>query len=135
MNSSFKTNKSNLFIASNPKKDEDISPFIDKGEFLLFRPRINRIYNMDNFDYVRNYNNEPIAIGKGGYGKIYLAKNMKDNKEYAIKYISKEKMKSVGVDGSVIQREIDVHIRITHPRIIKLYSFLEDKYNYYLALE
>ena len=135
MNSSFKTNKSNLFIASNPKKDEDISPFIDKGEFLLFRPRINRIYNMDNFDYVRNYNNEPIAIGKGGYGKIYLAKNMKDNKEYAIKYISKEKMKSVGVDGSVIQREIDIHIRITHPRIIKLYSFLEDKYNYYLALE
>jgi len=90
---------------------------------------------MDNFEYVRNYNNEPVAIGKGGYGKIYLAKNMKDNKEYAIKYISKEKMKSVGVDGSVIQREIDVHIRITHPRIIKLYSFLEDKYNYYLALE
>ena len=135
MNTSFKTNKSNLFIASNPKKDEDISPFIDKGEFLLFRPRINRIYYMENFEYVRNYNNEPVAIGKGGYGKIYLAKNMKDNKEYAIKYISKEKMKSVGVDGSVIQREIDVHIRITHPRIIKLYSFLEDKYNYYLALE
>ena len=135
MNTSFKTNKSNLFISSNPKKDENISPFIDKGEFLLFRPRINRIYYMENFEYVRNYNNEPVAIGKGGYGKIYLAKNMKDNKEYAIKYISKEKMKSVGVDGSVIQREIDVHIRITHPRIIKLYSFLEDKYNYYLALE
>ena len=135
MNTSFKTNKSSLFIASNPKKDEEISPFIDKGEFLLFRPRINRVYYIENFDYVRNYNNEPIAIGKGGYGKIYLAKNIKDNKEYAIKYISKEKMKSVGVDGSVIQREIDVHIRITHPRIIKLYSFLEDKYNYYLALE
>ena len=135
MNTSFKTNKSNLFISNNPKKDENLSPFIDKGEFLLFRPRINRLYYMDNFEYVRNYNNEPVAIGKGGYGKIYLAKNMKDNKEYAIKYISKEKMKSVGVDGSVIQREIDVHIRITHPRIIKLYSFLEDKYNYYLALE
>jgi serine/threonine protein kinase len=44
-------------------------------------------------------------------------------------------MKQVGVDGSVIQREIDVHIRINHPRIIKLHSFLEDKYNYYLALE
>ena len=136
MNSSFKMNKSNLFITNNHEKnDEKISPFIDKGEFLLFRPRINRTYYIENFEYVRNFNNEPIAIGKGGYGKIYLAKNMKDNKEYAIKYISKEKMKSVGVDGSVIQREIDVHIRITHPRIIKLYSFLEDKYNYYLALE
>ena len=135
MNSSFKTNKSNLFISNEPKNSDNISPFIDKGEFLSFRPRINRTYYIENFDYVRNYNNEPVAIGKGGYGKIYLAKNSKDNKEYAIKYISKEKMKSVGVDGSVIQREIDVHIRITHPRIIKLYSFLEDKYNYYLALE
>ena len=124
MNSSFKMNKSNLFITNNHEKnDEKISPFIDKGEFLLFRPRINRTYYIENFEYVRNFNNEPIAIGKGGYGKIYLAKNMKDNKEYAIKYISKEKMKSVGVDGSVIQREIDVHIRINHPRIIKLHSF------------
>ena len=101
----------------------------------MFRPRINRLYYIENFEYVRNYNDEPIAIGRGGYGKIYLAKNTKDNKEYAIKYISKEKMKQVGVDGSVIQREIDVHIRINHPRIIKLHSFLEDKYNYYLALE
>ena len=135
MNTSFKKNKSNLYISNEQEKKEDNSPFIDKGEFLLFRPRINRLYYIENFEYVRNYNNEPIAIGRGGYGKIYLAKNTKDNKEYAIKYISKEKMKSVGVDGSVIQREIDVHIRITHPRIIKLLSFLEDKYNYYLALE
>ena len=135
MNTSFKTNKSNLYISDNPEKKEITSPFIDKGEFLKFRPRINRLYYIENFEYVRNYNDEPVAIGRGGYGKIYLAKNTKDNKEYAIKYISKEKMKSVGVDGSVIQREIDVHIRITHPRIIKLHSFLEDKYNYYLALE
>lgn len=135
MNTTFKTNKSNLFISNSPEKSEDISPFIDKGEFLMFRPRINRLYYIENFEYVRNYNDEPIAIGRGGYGKIYLAKNSKDNKEYAIKYISKEKMKQVGVDGSVIQREIDVHIRINHPRIIKLHSFLEDKYNYYLALE
>ena len=135
MNTTFKTNKSNLFISNSPEKSEDISPFIDKGDFLMFRPRINRLYYIENFEYVRNYNDDPIAIGRGGYGKIYLAKNTKDNKEYAIKYISKEKMKQVGVDGSVIQREIDVHIRINHPRIIKLHSFLEDKYNYYLALE
>ena len=135
MNTPFKKNKSNLYISTEQEKREDNSPFIDKGEFLMFRPRINRLYYIENFEYVRNFNNEPIAIGRGGYGKIYLAKNTKDNKEYAIKYISKEKMKSVGVDGSVIHREIDVHIRITHPRIIKLLSFLEDKYNYYLALE
>ena len=44
-------------------------------------------------------------------------------------------MKEVGVDISVIKREIDVHIRITHPHIIKLFSFLEDRHNFYLAME
>ena len=44
-------------------------------------------------------------------------------------------MKEVKVDTSIIKREIDVHIRITHPHIIKLYSYMEDRYNFYLAME
>ena len=116
-------------------KTDSISPFIEKGEFLDHKPPINRNYSIENFEYITDYSNEPITIGKGGYGKIYLAKNKKDNKEYAIKYVSKEKMKLVGVDFSIIKREIDIHIRITHPRIIKLYSYLEDRYNFYLAME
>jgi serine/threonine protein kinase len=112
-----------------------ISPFIDEGEFLEHRPPINRNYSIDNFEYITDCNKEIITIGKGGYGKLYLARNKKDNKEYAIKYVSKKKMQSVGVDYSIIKREIDIHIRITHPRIIKLLSYLEDRYNFYLAME
>ena len=112
-----------------------ISPFIDQGIFLSHRPPINRNYLMENFEYETDFNNELIAIGKGGYGKLYLAKNKKDKKDYAIKYVSKKKMQSMGVDFSVIKREIDIHLRITHPRIIKLYSYLEDRNNFYLAME
>ena len=39
------------------------------------------------------------------------------------------------ISTSIIKREIDIHIRITHPHIIKLFSYLEDRYNYYLAME
>ena len=112
-----------------------ISPFIDEGLFLSHKPQKNSDYSMDNFEFVKGYNKELIIIGKGGYGKIYLAKNIKDNKEYAIKYVSKKKMKQMEVDSSIIKREIDIHIRITHPHIIKLYSYLEDRDNFYLALE
>ena len=82
-----------------------------------------------------DYNKELLTIGRGGYGKIYLAKNKKDKKEYAIKLISKAKMKSLNVSPSVIRREIDIHIRIFHPHIIRLISFKEDVNSFYLAME
>ena len=112
-----------------------ISPFIDEGVFLDYKPLINYTYMIENFEYLKDYNNEKIIIGKGGYGQLYLAKNKKDGKEYAIKNVSKDKMKSVGIDISIIKREIDIHIRITHPHIIKLFSFSEDRHNFYLAME
>ena len=126
---------SNLPFKQYSPSSDSLSPFIDEGEFLEHRPPINRNYTIDNFEYITDCNKELITIGKGGYGKLYLAKNKKDDKEYAIKYVSKKKMQSVGVDYSIIKREIDIHIRITHPRIIKLYSYLEDRYNFYLAME
>ena len=105
--------KSSSLYKQFSSKSDSISPFIEEGEFLDHKPPINRNYSIENFEYITDYNNDPITIGKGGYGKIYLAKNKKDNKEYAIKYVSKKKMQTVGVDSSIIKREIDIHIRIT----------------------
>ena len=135
MKSIYFSTKPNLLKKEYSPKENIISPFIEDGELLAHRPPINRTYSLDNFEYLTDSNKELITIGKGGYGKIYLAKNKTDKKEYAIKYVSKKTMQSVGVDSSIIKREIDIHIRITHPRIIKLLSFLEDRYNFYLALE
>ena len=135
MKNIFNNTNSNLLYKNYSPYSNVISPFIDEGEFLDHRPPINRNYTIDNFEYITDCNQELITIGKGGYGKLYLAKNKKDNKEYAIKYVSKKKMQTVGVDSSIIKREIDIHIRITHPRIIKLLSYLEDRYNFYLAME
>ena len=130
MNSKINFQKLNLLNSQN-----SISPFIDEGVFLDYKPLIKRNYMIENFKYLKDYNNEKIIIGKGGYGQLYLAQNIKDGKEYAIKNVSKDKMKSVGIDISIIKREIDIHIRITHPHIIKLFSFSEDRHNYYLAME
>ena len=135
MDEIFNISNLNTFFKQYPQKSNKISPFIDEGVFLTHKPPINHNYTIDNFEYVTDYSKEAITIGRGGYGKLYLARNKKDNKEYAIKYVSKKKMKSLGVEPSIIKREIDIHIRITHPRIIKLYSYLEDRHNFYLAME
>ena len=127
--------KLNVLFKQYSSESDLISPFMEEGEFLVHRPLISQNYSIENFEYLRDFNNHRIIIGKGGYGKLYLAKNKKDGKEYAIKNVSKEKMKAVGLDALVIKREIDIHIRITHPHIIKLVSFSEDRYNYYMAME
>ena len=127
--------KLNVLFKQYSSESDLISPFMEEGEFLVHRPLINQNYSIENFEYLRDFNSHRIIIGKGGYGKLYLAKNKKDGKEYAIKNVSKEKMKAVGLDALVIKREIDIHIRITHPHIIKLVSFSEDRYNYYMAME
>ena len=132
MNSKFPTS---YFDNNNIPSLSQISPFIIEGEFLEQIPKIKEKYSLKNFKYITDMNNNRIKIGKGGYGKLYLARNIIDNKEYAIKNISKGKIKEVKINTSIIKREIDIHIRITHPHIIKLFSYLEDRYNYYLAME
>ena len=140
MNSKYKISNKNIhyensFPVNNNSNSYINSPFIIEGEFLEKKPKIKSKYLLDNFNYLTDLKNNPIIIGKGGYGKLYLAKNVIDGKEYAIKNISKKKIKEVKVDASIIQREIDIHIRITHPHIIKLFSYLENRNNFYLAME
>ena len=135
MNSKFPISYINQNNNKNISSLSPISPFIIEGEFLDYKPQIKEKYSLQNFNYLTDKNNNPIIIGKGGYGKLYLSRNMIDNKKYAIKNISKKKMKEMKISPSIIKREIDIHIRINHPHIINLFSYLEDRYNYYLAME
>ena len=135
MNSKFPISYINQNNNKNISSLSPISPFIIEGEFLDYKPQIKEKYSLQNFNYLTDKNNNPIIIGKGGYGKLYLSRNIIDNTKYAIKNISKKKMKEMKISPSIIKREIDIHIRINHPHIIKLFSYLEDRYNYYLAME
>ena len=65
------------------KKNDDEEPDLDKDLI------INGIYNIQ------------YKLGSGGFGKIYLVKNIKDNKDYALKLLLKNKNKKD------FQKEID----------------------------
>ena len=55
------------------KKNDDEEPDLDK-DFII------------NGKYKIQY-----KLGSGGFGKIYLVKNIKDNKDYALKLLLKKK--------------------------------------------
>ena len=73
-------------------------------------------------------------IGRGTYGSINLVVHKKSGKQFALKTISKGDINN-SVLAADVYREIEVHQRLRHPSIIKLYTHFEDKQNLYLVLE
>ena len=74
--------------------------------------------------------NKDNKLGKGEYSDIYMAKNTKDNKDYAIKHIKKNL-----INPDKIYKEIEIHLTLNHPNILKLYDYKEDDNNFFLIMD
>jgi serine/threonine protein kinase len=74
-------------------------------------------------------------IGKGSFGKVYLAKQILTNCDIALKIISKSIVRQKKVEDK-IQREIKILKTMSgHPNVVKLYEVFEDQENYYMVFE
>lgn len=76
---------------------------------------------------------EPI-LGKGSYGEVRLVRHLLTNQLYALKTINKKLLQRQSA-LQVFLREVQIHKALEHPRVIKLYSHMEDEDNVYLLLE
>jgi serine/threonine protein kinase len=74
------------------------------------------------------------ALGEGAFGEVFRVRHKETQIEYAIKVISKEKVRSANMLQQV-RREVRIMYALTHPHIIKLYSHFEDDRNFYMILE
>lgn len=74
-------------------------------------------------------------IGSGAFGDVFLAKNTLDGKLFAIKQLSREKVKENGIDAEIVYREINTHFKLIHNNIARLFDYFEDKKAYYLIME
>lgn len=74
------------------------------------------------------------ALGEGAFGEVFRVRHKETQIEYAIKVISKEKVRSANMLQQ-IRREVRIMYALTHPHIIKLYNHFEDDGNFYLILE
>ena len=78
---------------------------------------------------------ENIEISSGSYGKVFLAKNNKNNEVCAIKIIDKNKIFKMYGNLEIIYNEIGIHSRLNHKNIIKLYNVYEDKKQIKIIME
>ena len=70
-------------------------------------------------------------IGSGGFSRCLLVKNKLTKQSYACKELAKKSLSDY--DG--LMREVNLMIKLDHPKIIKLYEYYETEKHIYLIME
>ena len=73
-------------------------------------------------------------LGKGSYGEVELGVHKLSGKQVAIKKIDKGALVNKRIKATLM-REVDIHKRLIHENIIRLYTSIEDSSFIYLILE
>ena len=75
-------------------------------------------------------------LGSGGYGKVYLACNRRDNQRVAIKKVKKSKISEYVPTGSGdIPLEIFISLSLDHPNIVQTLGYCETKRHWFTIME
>jgi hypothetical protein len=110
-----KTPENNNRTLNNLLKNEEIA-----------RLGLNR-WSIDDFEVGK-------PLGRGKFGRVYMARERQNNFIVALKCISKEKLIKWNVEHQ-LRREIEIQTHLDHENILKLYGFFWDHRRIYLILE
>jgi aurora kinase len=73
-------------------------------------------------------------LGKGKFGRVYLARERENGFICALKVLHKHELQEGRVEKQV-QREIEIQSNLRHPNILKLYGHFHDSKRIFLILE
>lgn len=73
-------------------------------------------------------------LGKGKFGRVYLAKHRISGFICALKVLHKDEIRREGAEVHV-RREIEVHSNLRHPGILGFYNWFHDSRRIFLILE
>ena len=107
--------------------------FITSGDF---RDKINyeKKYNFKNFTKVIE-GIFPKQLGSGSFGRVFLVSHNETKELFALKTIEKRKIMMTYGKLDIIYDEINIHSKLYHQNIIKLYSVYEDDETINIILE
>ncbi|XP_055334022.1 uncharacterized protein LOC129585389 isoform X3 [Paramacrobiotus metropolitanus] len=91
------------------------------------RKRTVRKWSYRDFDIGR-------PLGKGKFGRVYLAKEKKSDYIVALKVLFKKELLD-NKQEQTLRREIEIQARLRHPNILQMYGVFWDQQRVYLILE
>ncbi|KAJ2751544.1 spindle assembly checkpoint kinase, partial [Coemansia nantahalensis] len=89
--------------------------------------RADRRWRMSDFDIGR-------ALGKGKFGRAYLAREKNTNYICALKVLFKSELQENKIEKQ-LRREVEIQTHLRHPHILRLYGYFHDEKRIYLILE
>lgn len=86
-----------------------------------------KIWRLEDFEIGR-------PLGRGAFGKVYLARERKTKYIVALKVLNKESIQRKKLERQLI-REIEIHRDLSHPNILRLYNWFHDDTRVFMILE
>ncbi|KAJ1951256.1 spindle assembly checkpoint kinase [Linderina macrospora] len=74
------------------------------------------------------------VLGKGKFGRAYLARERNTNFICALKVLFKSELKENKIEKQ-LRREVEIQTHLRHPHILRLYGYFHDEKRVYLILE
>ena len=108
--------------------------FITPGIFHENVEEFPKKYSIENFTKVTD-GFLPTELGSGAYGRVYLVSHNETKEEYALKVIEKKKLVSMYGNCDIIYNEVNIHSKLEHANIIRLYSMNEDEKEINIIME
>ncbi|KAJ1824029.1 spindle assembly checkpoint kinase [Coemansia sp. RSA 2675] len=87
----------------------------------------NRKWNIQDFDVGR-------VLGKGKFGRAYLAREKNSNFICALKIMYKHELEESKIEKQ-LRREVEIQTHLRHPHILRLFGYFHDEKRVYLILE
>ena len=127
---------SNLVNSLKRKQSENLTEhyyFLTSGNFNE-KPKYDPKYDFKNFSKVIE-DFFPRQLGSGSFGRVYLVSHNETKEEFALKVINKRKLLQMYGKLDIIYNEINIHSKLEHENIIRLYNVYEDSENINMIME
>ncbi|KAF9615874.1 hypothetical protein IFM89_026800 [Coptis chinensis] len=73
-------------------------------------------------------------LGKGKFGRVYLAREKKSQYIVALKVIFKDQIEKYKLNNQ-LGREMEIQSKLNHPNVLRLFGWFHDAHHIYLILE
>ncbi|KAK0622859.1 kinase-like domain-containing protein [Immersiella caudata] len=114
--------------ASSSRSSDELAVAERKSDSYVDQPLTPKLFHLGMFEIGR-------PLGKGKFGRVYLARERNSNFICALKVLYKSELQHGSGVEKQVRREIEIQSNLRHPNILKLYGHFHDSKRIFLILE